>query len=121
MTNYSLILARNFSVSVIISDVKLQTWYGNVSYISVPRWRPGLKMLRMKEVKALKDAAENLNMRKSTINWVKVFESGVMKVALRKTLRRFVLSSWIKYTYSSGFLRAYVNKTKPTTIVSVIW
>ena len=32
-------------------------------------------MLRMKEVKALKDAAENLNTRKSTINWMKVFEN----------------------------------------------
>ena len=42
---------------------------------SVTRWRPGLKMLRMKEVTALKDAAENLNTRKSTINWVKVSEN----------------------------------------------
>ena len=32
-------------------------------------------MLRMKEVKVLKDAVENLNTRKSTINWVKVFEN----------------------------------------------
>ena len=55
--------------------MKLQNCYGNVSYISVPRWRPGLKMLRMKEVTALKDAAENLNTRKSTINWVRVFEN----------------------------------------------
>ena len=29
----------------------------------------------MKEVKALNEAAENLNTRKSTINWVKVFEN----------------------------------------------
>ena len=35
----------------------------------------------MKEVMALKDAAENLNTRKSTINWVRVFENstGVME------------------------------------------
>ena len=31
-------------------------------------------MLRMKEVTALKDAAENLNTRKSAIKWVSVFE-----------------------------------------------
>ena len=75
-------------------------------------------MLRMKEVSALKDAAENLNTRKSTINWVRVFENWRDKMALRKTLRQFVLSSWIKY--SSGFLPACVNKTEPTTIVSAI-
>ena len=45
-------------ISALISNVKLQNCYGNVSYISVPRWRPGLKMLRMKDVTALKDAAE---------------------------------------------------------------
>ena len=98
--------------------MKLQNCYGNVSYISVPRWRPGLKMLRMKEVTALKDAAENLNTRKNTINWVRIFENWCDENGLEKTMRRFVLSSWIKY--SSGFLPACVNKTEPTTIVSVI-
>ena len=33
-------------------------------------WRPGVK-----EVTALKDAAENLNTRKGTVNWVRVFEN----------------------------------------------
>ena len=55
--------------------MKLQNCYGNVSYISVTRWLPGLKMLRMKEVTAFEDAAENPNTRKSTINWVRVFEN----------------------------------------------
>ena len=75
-------------------------------------------MLRMKEVTALKDATENLNTRMSTIKWVRVLRTVVMKMALRKTLRRLVLGSWIKY--SSGFLPACLNKTKPTTIVRVI-
>ena len=64
-----------FQRQFIISHVKLQNCYGNVSYMAVPRWRPGLKMLRLKEVTALKDATENLNTRKSTINWVRVFEN----------------------------------------------
>ena len=38
----------------------------------------------MKEVKALKDAAEYLNTRKSTINWVKVFENWCDKNGLEK-------------------------------------
>ena len=58
-------------------------------------------MLRMKEVTALKDAAENLNTRKSTINWVRVFgnwcdENGLEKnpetvrpEQLDKVLERF--------------------------------
>ena len=75
MTNYFLILARNFSVNIYFHMCNYKNCYGNVSYISVPRWRPGLKMLQMKEVTALKDAAENLNTRMSTINWVRVFEN----------------------------------------------
>ena len=49
--------------------MRFQKCYGNVFYIS------GLKMLRMKVVTALKDTAENLNTRMSTINWVRVFEN----------------------------------------------
>ena len=41
-------------------------------------------MLQMKEVKALKDAAENLNTRKSTINCVKVFENWCDENGLEK-------------------------------------
>ena len=41
-------------------------------------------MLRMKEVTALKDAAENQNTRKSTINWVRVFENWCDKNGLEK-------------------------------------
>ena len=59
----------------IILHVKSQNCHGYVSYISVPRWHPGLKMLRMKEVTALKDPAENLNTRKGAIKWVRVFEN----------------------------------------------
>ena len=36
------------------------------------------------EVTALKDAAENLNMRKSTINWVRVFENWCDENGLEK-------------------------------------
>ena len=41
-------------------------------------------MLRMKDVSALKDAAENLNTRKSTINWVRVFENCCHENGLEK-------------------------------------
>ena len=41
-------------------------------------------MLRMKEVTGLKDAAENLNTRKSTINWVRVFENWCDENGLEK-------------------------------------
>ena len=45
----------------------------------------------MKEVTALKDAAENLNTRMSTINWVRVFENWCDEKVLKKdpeTIRR---------------------------------
>ena len=41
-------------------------------------------MLRMKEVTALKDVAENLSTRKSTINWVRVFENWCDENGLEK-------------------------------------
>ena len=41
-------------------------------------------MLRMKEVTALKDATENLNTRKSAINWVRVFENWCDENGLEK-------------------------------------
>ena len=46
---------------------------------------PGVSpALRMKEVTALKDATGNLNTRKSTINWVMVFENWCDKNFLEK-------------------------------------
>ena len=80
-------------------------------------------MSRMKEVTALKDVVENLNTRKSTINWVRVFENWCDKNGIGKniTVRQFVLSSWIKYSSVFFFFGpACVNKTEPTTIVSII-
>ena len=41
-------------------------------------------MLRMKKVMALKDAAENLNAQKRTINWVRVFENWCDENGLEK-------------------------------------
>ena len=76
-------------------------------------------MLWMREVTALKDTAENLNTQKGEINWVRVFDNWYDENGLEKTLRRFVLSSWIKYL--SVFLPACVNKTEPTMIVSTIF
>ena len=75
-------------------------------------------MLRMKKVATLKEATENLNTRKSTINWVRVFENWCDENVLEKnpdTVRPEQLDE-----YSSGFLPACGNKTEPTTILSVI-
>ena len=41
-------------------------------------------MLRMKEVTALKDAAENLKTRRGAINWVRVFENWCDENGLEK-------------------------------------
>ena len=65
------------------------------------------------DVAALKDAAENLNTRKSTVNWLRVFENWCDENTPKKALRSFLLNSWIKLL--SGFMPLSVNKTKPTT------
>ena len=75
-------------------------------------------MLQMKEVTALKDAAENLNMRKSTINWVTVFENWWDENGLDKN-PEMVRPEQLDKVFE-GFLPACVNKTEPTTIVSII-
>ena len=72
----------------------------------------------MKEVKALKDATEYLNTRKSTINWVKVFENWCDKNGLEKNPET-VRPEQLDKALESFFLPACVNKTEPTTTVSV--
>ena len=54
-------MARNFSI-----NLYFHMWNGNLAYVSVKRWRRSFKMLWMKMSRALKDALENLNTRKST-------------------------------------------------------
>ena len=65
------------------------------------------KTVTLEEVTELLEAAENLNARKSTINWVRDFEKWCDENSLEKN-RRFFLRSWIKY--SSGFSAPRVNK-----------
>ena len=50
----------------IISHVKLQNCHDNLVYVSVPRWWQSFKNVRNEDFRALKDALENLNTRKST-------------------------------------------------------
>ena len=42
------------------------------------------KTVTPEEVTELKEAAENFNTRKSTINWLRDLRSGVTKIALKK-------------------------------------
>ena len=55
-----------FQQLFIISHVKLQNCHDNLPYASVPRWWQSFKNVRNEDVRALKDALENLNTRKST-------------------------------------------------------
>ena len=66
-------------------------------------------MVTLEEVTELKEVAENLNARKSTINWIRVFEKWCDKNSLEKKRRSFFLSSWIKF--SSAFTPPCINKT----------
>ena len=55
-----------FQQLLIISQVKLQNCHDNLPYVSIPRWWQSFKNVRNEDVRALKDALENLNTRKST-------------------------------------------------------
>ena len=50
---------------------------------SVPRWRRDSRKLQTMK---LKEAAENLNTRKSTTNWVRVFDNWCDENSLEKNL-----------------------------------
>ena len=59
------------------------------------------------DVAALKDAAENFNTRKSTINWLRVFENWCEENALHKSPEKLPPKQLDKVLS--------VNKTEPTT------
>ena len=55
----------------------------------VPNWRPCLKIL-VSDAVALKNAAKNVKTRKSTVNWVRIFENRCDENALDKTPPQFL-------------------------------
>ena len=68
-------------------------------------------MLRIKEVTASKDATQNLNTRKNTINWVRVFENWYDENGLEKNPETVCPEQLDKVLQ---------NGRDPTTIASVI-
>ena len=62
------------------------------------------------DVAALKDAAENMNTRKSTVNWLRVFEKWCDENALDKSAEKLPPEQ-----VPPGFMPLSVNKTEPTT------
>ena len=59
-----------------------------------------------KDVTALKDAAENLNTRKSTINWVRVFEEWCDENGLEKNCEKVLPEQLDKVARVAFCLRA---------------
>ena len=54
------------------------------------------KTVIIEEVTKLKEAAENLNTRKSTINWVRVFEKWCDENSLEKNLEMILPEQLVK-------------------------
>ena len=71
--------------------MKLQNCHGNRS--DAAKMASRFEDVTDSDVTALKDAAENLNTRKSTVNWLRVFEKWCDENALTKALRSFLLNS----------------------------
>ena len=73
--------------------MKLQNCHDNISGISISAkmaWR-FFKTVTLEEVTELKEAAENLNARKSTINWVRVLEKLCDENSLEKNMEMTLL------------------------------
>ena len=80
-------LAAKFQRQFIISHVKLPNCHGNSSCISISaKMASRFKTVTLEEVTELKDAAENINTRKSTMNWVRVFEKWCDENSLEKNM-----------------------------------
>ena len=75
--------------------MKLQNCHGNSSCISISAKMASrfLKMVTFEEVTELEEAAGNLNARKSTINWVRVFEKLCDENSLEKNMEMILLVS----------------------------
>ena len=67
--------------------MKLPNCHGNISCISISaKMASRFKTVTLEEVTELKEAAENINTRKSTMNWVRVFEKWCDENSLEKNM-----------------------------------
>ena len=73
--------------------MKLQNCHGNSSCIAVSAKVASrfLKTVTLEKVKELKEATEDLNARKTTINWVRVFEKLWDENSLEKNMEMILL------------------------------
>ena len=75
-----------------MSRVKLPNCHGNYSCISISaKMASRFKAVTLEEVTELKEAAENINTRKSTMNWVRVFEKWCDENSLEKNMEMILL------------------------------
>ena len=72
--------------------MKLQNCHGNFSCTSIrAKMASRFKTVTFQDVTEIKEAAENLNARKSKINWVRVFEKWCDKNSLEKNMEMILL------------------------------
>ena len=82
--------AAKFQLKFIISHVKLQNCHGNISCISINA-KMASTTVTLEKVMELKEAAENVNARKSSINWIRVFEKLCDENSLEKNMEMILL------------------------------
>ena len=72
--------------------MKLQNCHSNISGISISaKMASRFKTVIFEEVTEIKEAAENLNARNSTINWVRAFEKWCDENSLKKNMEMILL------------------------------
>ena len=93
--------------------MKLQNCHGNRS--DAAKMASRFEDVTDSDVAALKEAAENMNTRKSTVNWLRVFENWWDENAHDKSAEKLPPEQLDKVLKLSGFMPLSVNKTEPTT------
>ena len=85
--------------------MKLPNCHGNISCIAISaKMASRFKTVTLEEVRELKEAAENINTRKSTMNWMRVFEKWYDENSLEKNMEMFLLEQMDKV-----FVRFYAS------------
>ena len=96
--------------------MKLQNCHGNISCISIrAKMASRFKTVTIEEVTKLKEAAENLNTWKSTINWVRVFEKWCDENSLEKNLE-MILPDQLDKVLEGFYNYSCERNLSPTTL-----
>ena len=97
--------------------MKLQNCHGNIPYTSAPRWRQSFKILyKNEDIRAFKDALENLDTRKSTPR--KILTGILLKNSENSEVKPNLSCKLLTQSYSS--VEFSIDTIKPVVCKEII-